>query len=122
MQSSGKHHKLVHTIFQGGDELRLTSAFKWLFARDVISESVPGMPLAELVGDGRVLIENHQGVSEYGEEIISVRVGYGHLRVVGENLALHCVKKHQLIICGTIRKLEIERKGREICGKQLGVR
>ena len=94
--------------------LRLASVVKWLFAHDVISESAPGMPLAELVGDGRVLIENHHGVTEYGEDRISIRVQYGHLRVSGENMALHCVKKHQLIICGTIHKLEIVRKEYEL--------
>lgn len=94
--------------------MQLGSAFKWLFGQDVISESVPGMPLAELAGSGRVLIENHQGVSEYGEARISIRVKYGQLRVIGENLTLQCVKKHQLIICGIIHRLEIDRKEHEL--------
>lgn len=113
MQAVVKHPILSHNIFQGGDVLQLASAFKWLFAHDVISESAPGMPLAELVGDGRVLIENHQGVCEYGEEKISIRVRFGYLRIWGKGMALHCVKKHQLIICGTIHRLEIDRKGHE---------
>jgi len=110
MQTFGKHPNLGHTIFYGGDLLRLASAIKWLFAHDVITESAPGMTLVELAGDGRVLIENHQGVTEYGENRISVRVRYGFVRVAGEGLALHCVKKHQLIICGIIHNIEIERR------------
>ena len=48
---------------------------------DLPGEAMPGQPLVELAGDRRVLIENHNGVTEYGRERISVRVRYGQLVV-----------------------------------------
>ena len=92
--------------------MRLASAFRWLFAQDVIRETAPSVPLAELVGDEHVLIENHHGVTQYDRDRFFVRVSYGQLCVFGENLTLHCVKKHQLVICGTVQKLEIVRQER----------
>ncbi len=44
---------------------------------------LPGQPVVELVGDRRVLIENHIGVTEYGTERICVKVKYGQLSVCG---------------------------------------
>ena len=34
--------------------------------------ALPGVPIVELAGDRRVLIENHRGVTEYGMERICV--------------------------------------------------
>lgn len=83
---------------------------KRLMAHDVLSQSLPGLPLAELAGDKRVLIENHQGVTEYGEERICVKVAFGILSVSGRELTLNSMSKQQLIICGSIDRLELDRE------------
>lgn len=89
---------------------------KRLLANDVLSQSLPGLPLAELAGDKRVLIENHQGVTEYGEERICVKVSFGILCVCGQELALHSMSKQQLVICGRIDRIELLREA----GKKRG--
>jgi len=43
-------------------------------AADLPDEPIPGVPLVEIAGDRRVLIEHHCGVTQYGRCRISVRV------------------------------------------------
>lgn len=63
---------------------------------------LPGVPLVEISGDCRVLIEHHQGVIAYGDQEICVRVRYGILSVSGSGLRLARMTKEQLVICGCI--------------------
>lgn len=78
---------------------------------DLRVETQPGMPLAELVGLHRVLIENHRGVSVYSPEEIQISVSYGSIIVFGEQLELACMTGEQLVITGDIKGIQV-RKGR----------
>ena len=75
------------------------------------NEPLPGVPIVELSGDRRVLIENHRGVTEYGSERICVKVKYGILCVSGLEMELSKMTKDQLIITGHIGAVTIQRKG-----------
>lgn len=77
---------------------------------DMPGETLPGMPLVEICGERRVLIENHGGVSRYGTELICVRVKYGELVVRGCGLELVKMSKEQLVICGQIDCVSLERR------------
>ena len=78
---------------------------------DLPGEAMPGQPLVELAGDRRVLIENHNGVTEYGRERISVRVRYGQLVVCGCGLELARMTNEQLVIIGRIDGVTLHRRG-----------
>ena len=78
---------------------------------DLPGEAMPGQPLVELAGDRRVLIENHNGVTEYGRERISVRVRYGQLVVCGCGLELARMTKEQLVIIGRFDGVTLHRRG-----------
>lgn len=69
---------------------------------DLPVEPLPGVPLVELAGENRVLIENHGGVTEYGRENIRVRVSYGQVCICGRELELAHMTRQQLVICGCI--------------------
>ena len=71
-------------------------------AADLPGESVPGMPLVELAGTRRVLIEHHHGVTEYGCREIRVKVSYGQICICGSGLELAKMTKEQLVITGSI--------------------
>lgn len=73
------------------------------------SEALPGVPLVELNGDDRVLVENHKCVVGYKDREILVRVCYGLLRFSGNGLVLACAKKGQLIIHGKIDSITLHR-------------
>lgn len=72
---------------------------------------MPGVPLVELSGDRRVLIEHHRGVIAYGCREIRVRTAYGILCVSGSGLYLARMTGEQLVICGCIDGLQLYKNG-----------
>lgn len=70
---------------------------------------LPGIPLVELAGDERVLVEYHQGITEYSDERICVLVKYGYICVCGKGLALSSMTSQQLVITGKINSVSILR-------------
>ena len=79
---------------------------------DLPSESLPGVPIVEIVGHRRVLIENHMGVSRYGQDEICVKVSYGVISVQGNCLELAKMTREQLVIRGCVERISLIRKGR----------
>ncbi len=85
---------------------------KWITAlAGGAEEPVPGQPLVEILGDSRVLVEQHGGVSAYGCQCIEIRVKFGRVRVEGERLRLARMTRSQLVVTGTIRGVQILREG-----------
>ena len=76
---------------------------------DQNGETMPGVAVAELAGDRRVLIEGHRGVTEYNRERVTVKVSYGCLCVTGCGLELRQMSKQQLVICGRIDSIQLGR-------------
>lgn len=77
---------------------------------DLRDEPIPGQPLIEVLGDRRVLIEHHRGVTEYGQQRIIVGVRYGHICIHGEGLSMACMSASQLVICGKIDMISLVRR------------
>lgn len=77
---------------------------------DLSTELLPQMPLVELVGEQRALIENHQGVTKYGCCEICVKVRFGEICVSGTSLVIAKMTCEQLIITGRIAAVQL-RKG-----------
>lgn len=73
------------------------------------AQTIPGIPLMELLGDKRVLVENYNGVLTYERGKICVSVQYGTLQILGTDLEICYMSKHQLVICGEICGVIIER-------------
>lgn len=76
-------------------------------ATDLPGEALPAQPVVEILGDRRVLVENHAGVTKYGETDICIRVHYGYVRVSGCQLRLAKMTKQQIIICGIIDSVNV---------------
>lgn len=70
-------------------------------------ETLPGIPIVELVGDCRLLIENHKSVRRFDSELITVCLKYGLLCVSGSQLQLCKMSDTQLVITGRIEQLSI---------------
>ena len=77
---------------------------------DLPGEIPPGMPVVEIAGEGRVLIERHNGMVEYSRERISVRVCYGTVCVCGAGLELSLMTKQLLVISGQINCVQVLRR------------
>lgn len=76
-------------------------------AADLLDEPLPGLPLVELAGDKRVLIEHHMGITEYGRERIVIKAKIGAICVSGADMEVVRMTKSQLIINGTIFSVSI---------------
>ena len=64
-------------------------------------------PIVELVGQSRVLIENHRGVLGYSLEEICVKADFGSIRICGCELRIMQLSKEQLVICGHIDMVQM---------------
>lgn len=91
---------------------RQRSMLERLAGTDLAGEPLPGVPLVEIAGERRVLIENHQGVTAYCREQIQIRVGFGELCVCGAGLELMQMTGQQLVICGRIDSVNLIRRER----------
>lgn len=79
---------------------------------DLDSVSMPGVPLVELYGGKRVLIENHCGVMEYTDNMICVKVKCGQICVSGHRLNLTLMSRERLVICGCIESVQMKEEQR----------
>ena len=73
------------------------------------TEPLPGLPLVEIAGDCRVLIEHHCGVVKYDRQKICIQVKNGLVEVYGCDLLLSQMTKTQLVITGKISNVAIVR-------------
>ena len=78
---------------------------------DLQEEPIPGLPIIEIAGNKRVLIEHHCGVTQYGCNCIWVNVKNGCICVEGSNLELAKMTANMLIISGCIQCVRLERRG-----------
>ena len=64
-------------------------------------------PIVELLGQSRLLIENHQGVLSYAPNDIKIKVDYGCMIITGRDLQLMEMSRVKLAICGRIDGLKL---------------
>lgn len=69
------------------------------------------MPLVEICGRKRVLIENHLGVIGYDSEEIIVKVCLGAVYILGTQLKVAMICKEKMVITGSIDAVRFQ--GRE---------
>ncbi len=79
-------------------------------AADLYGEAAPALPLVEIAGETRVLIECHEGVTQYCPTQICVRVSYGQVCVCGCGLELAVMTKERLVIAGRIDAVQLVRR------------
>lgn len=68
----------------------------------VPADLIPQIPIIEICGRGRVLVENHQGILAYDCKEIKVKVICGTISICGEKLMLSGMNKEKLLITGHI--------------------
>lgn len=82
---------------------------KHVVRSNIIDEDLlPGIPLVEIYGQRRVLIENHRGIIEYGNEEIVVRTRCGCICITGKCLKLAKMCKAKLVITGDISAVNLQ--------------
>ena len=74
------------------------------------SEIMRKLPLVEIAGEKRVLVENHLGVVGYSTEEIQIKVCFGVLVVLGCGLRFVQINREQLVINGQIDSITLLRR------------
>ena len=80
---------------------------------DLPGEPLPGLPIVEISGDRRVLVEHHSGVTAYCSTQIGIKVKFGEILVCGNCLEFTRMTRHQLIINGQIDSVVLRRRKRK---------
>ena len=70
------------------------------------ADAVLDLPRFLLVGNANLLIENHEGILEYGETLIRVATKEGTVNVTGQELELEEISTDQIMISGRIGALK----------------
>jgi sporulation protein YqfC len=80
---------------------------------ETTSNIVPlrGLPLVEICGQSRVLVENHRGICGYTDQKIHIKVNCGAIVISGENLQLKSMSKEKLVITGKIWTVDLQGRG-----------
>ena len=76
---------------------------------DLPDENISALPIVEITGDKRVLIEHHRGVAEYSQERICIKVKFGQVCICGQDLILSRIQQGQLIITGRLESVMLFR-------------
>ena len=75
-------------------------------ALDLPPDVIAGLPRLEIAGCRQLLMENHQGILEYGDEEICINGGQVIVRVKGQNLELRAMNTDDLSLEGLIFSVE----------------
>ena len=95
----------------------MASKFHWMRQAadhaELMNEVLPGQTVVEVVGEERVLIEGHEGVSGYSDCEICVKVEYGIVKIRGCNLKLTVMSKDKLVASGEVQCIQLIRRSTE---------
>jgi sporulation protein YqfC len=84
---------------------------KKLKEADVPQELIFGWPRSVLVGDERLIVEQHQGIYACSEEEIILKPVCGLMVISGERLSLSRYDRDGMVVLGKIEKLSYRPKG-----------
>lgn len=79
------------------------------FIIEMSDATMPGVPLVEIAGYSRVLVEHHLGITQFSSQVICLKVRFGEIRVCGCDLTICQMTKEQLVISGEIESVTIFR-------------
>lgn len=78
---------------------------------DIPQELVFGWPRTVLLGDEKLIVEQHQGIFACTQEEIILKTGCGLMVISGEKLSLSRFDRDGLVVFGRIQKLSYRPKG-----------
>ena len=73
---------------------------------ELLEDLHPNRPRVEILGDSRVIVENHCGIQEYDDSILRVRCRGCEVRILGANLELTALSMDELAVIGVISSVE----------------
>ena len=89
-------------------KMKETLAAKLAERFDLPEESLSGAPRITISGGGRVLIEGHRGLLDYGEERIAAAGAGCTILIRGEKLRMRAMSGRELVVTGRLWAVELE--------------
>ncbi len=87
---------------------KLRSQFIEIF--DLSPEIAMDLPLIMMVGDGKIYIENHKGISLFQDKEIKIKINKGFIIFKGEDLIVGEINSESITISGKILSLSYENR------------
>ncbi len=78
---------------------------------DIPQELVFGWPRSVLLGDEKLIVEQHQGIFACTEQEIVLKTGCGLMVITGDKLSISRFDGDGLVVFGHIEKLSYRPKG-----------
>ena len=75
---------------------------------DLPEEAVSAAPRITISGGGRVLVEGHRGLLEYGEDRIAAAGAGCTILIKGEKLRMRSMSGRELVVTGRLWAVELE--------------
>lgn len=74
---------------------------------DVPGDIMAGLPKLELTGFSKLSLAHHKGILEYTQEVVTVALSIGNVRISGKNLSISLMNHEYVIVSGEISNLEL---------------
>ena len=74
-------------------------------ALEIPGDILPDLPRIILIGDSRLLVENHRGIGMYQSDSVRIGTGCGDLLVRGRDLVVKNILPEEISVEGQIREL-----------------
>ncbi|NLJ99541.1 MAG: sporulation protein YqfC [Tissierellia bacterium] len=65
------------------------------------------LPKIIMIGSIQLNISNHKGIIEYTQETLRINSSAGVIKVTGQDMELKTILSEEIIVIGTIEKVEI---------------
>lgn len=77
---------------------------------DLSPEIAMGLPLIMMIGDSKVYLENHKGISHFQDKEIKIKINNGSLIFKGKDLLVDEINSESISISGNILSLSYENR------------
>lgn len=74
---------------------------------DVPGEIMARLPKVEITGFSKLSVEQHNGILEYTDEVVTVAVSFGRIRVIGSGLSISLMNHGYIIVVGNLQCVEM---------------
>ncbi|HAN10152.1 MAG TPA: sporulation protein YqfC [Clostridiales bacterium] len=75
-------------------------------AVDIPKETFLNIPLATIVGNEEIVIENYKAVLDYKPDTIRINTKIGHVKISGKNMNIKYIRKDEIFITGIIKNIQ----------------
>jgi sporulation protein YqfC len=100
-------HRFIQRRFMDMDNKISNFKYNISEALELPKDLVLNLPKIVMIGNIQMNISNHKGIIEYTQEVLRVNSSIGIIKISGSNLELKTILSEEIIIKGSIEKVEI---------------